>query len=129
MVRSIMGFANLSISFWGYSLETACYVLNNVPSKIVTKTPYEIWTGCRLTLSHLRILGCSIYVKYLSTDKLGPRSDKYYFVRYPKELKDIISTLLKNKNYSSVIRQFFWKKSFLMKKLIPLRLNLIKFDR
>ena len=32
MVRSTIEFVTLSISFWGYTLETACLVLNNVSS-------------------------------------------------------------------------------------------------
>ena len=55
MVRSMMGFASLSISFWGYALETAYYILNKVPSKSVAKTPYEIWTGRKPVLAHLRV--------------------------------------------------------------------------
>ncbi|KAA0051182.1 gag/pol protein [Cucumis melo var. makuwa] len=47
MVRSMMNFAQLPDSFWGYALETAIYVLNNVPSKSVSETPYELWKGCK----------------------------------------------------------------------------------
>ena len=43
MVRSIMSYANLPTSFWGYALETATHTLNRVPSKSVDKTPYELW--------------------------------------------------------------------------------------
>ena len=55
MVRSMMGFASLPISFWGYALESASYLLNRVPSKSVIKTPYEIWTGRKPMLAHLRV--------------------------------------------------------------------------
>ena len=48
MVPSMMGFASLSISFWGYALKTACFVLNNILSKSVSKILYEIWLGHRL---------------------------------------------------------------------------------
>ena len=44
MVRSMMSQSDLPISFWGYALETAAFILNRVPSKAVEKTPYEIWT-------------------------------------------------------------------------------------
>ena len=37
--------------------------------------------------SHLRIWGCLAYVKYLKTNKLESKSDKYLFVGYPKETK------------------------------------------
>ena len=46
-----------------------------------------MWIGRKLVLSHLRIWGYPTYVKYLKTDKLGPRFDKYLFVGYPKETK------------------------------------------
>ncbi|KAA0048693.1 gag/pol protein [Cucumis melo var. makuwa] len=45
MVRFMMSFAQLSDSFWGYALEIAIYILNNVPSKSVSETPYELWKG------------------------------------------------------------------------------------
>ena len=55
MVQSMMGFAGLPICFWGYALESACYILNKVPSKSVAKTPYEIWMEGKPMLSHLRV--------------------------------------------------------------------------
>ncbi|KAK4383643.1 Retrovirus-related Pol polyprotein from transposon TNT 1-94 [Sesamum angolense] len=42
MVRSIMSFTELPLSFWGYAFETAAKLLNMAPSKTVTNTPYEI---------------------------------------------------------------------------------------
>ena len=71
------------ISFWGYALESAYYILNRVPSKSVAKTPYEIWMGRKPVLAYLRVWGCPAYVKRLLTDKLGPRSDKCLFIGYP----------------------------------------------
>ena len=45
MVRSMMSQSDLPISFWGYAIETAIFLLNRVPLKAVEKTPYEIWNG------------------------------------------------------------------------------------
>ena len=87
MVRSMMSQVDLPISFWGHALETAAFTLNRVPSKSVQKTPYEIWTGKRPSLSFMKIWGSEAYVKRLASDKLGPKSDKCYFVGYPKETK------------------------------------------
>ena len=87
MVRSMMSQADLPISFWGYALETAMFTLNRVPIKSVEKTPYEIWTGKRPRLSFLNIWGCEAYVKRLMSDKLTPKSDKCFFVGYPRETK------------------------------------------
>ncbi|KAA0039045.1 gag/pol protein [Cucumis melo var. makuwa] len=55
MVRSMMSYAQLPSSFWGYAVETAVHILNNVSSKSVSKTPFELWRGRKPSLSHFRI--------------------------------------------------------------------------
>ena len=62
MVRSMMAQANLPISFWGDALLSAAYILNRVPSKSVTSTPYELWIGRKPVLDHLRLWGLAGYV-------------------------------------------------------------------
>ncbi|VFQ87889.1 unnamed protein product, partial [Cuscuta campestris] len=75
-------------SFWGYALSTAIYTLNQVPTKAVEGTPYQLWTGKCPVLSHLKIWGCEAYVKRLMTNgKLDAKSDKCFFVGYPKETR------------------------------------------
>ena len=78
---------SILISFWGYALETAAFLLNRIPSKSVQKTPYEIWTRKPPSLSFLKILGYESYVKRHISNKLAPKSDKCLFVEYPKETK------------------------------------------
>ena len=62
MVRSMMSYASLPVSFWGYALETAQYLLNLVPSKAISTTPKELWTGRNPILGHVRILGSPAHV-------------------------------------------------------------------
>jgi hypothetical protein len=50
-------------------------------------TPYEIWTGKHPRLSFLKVWECDAYVKRLMSDKLTPKSDKIFFVGYPRETK------------------------------------------
>ncbi|GJZ23907.1 retrotransposon protein, putative, ty1-copia subclass [Tanacetum coccineum] len=45
MVRSMMIRTTLPIGFWGYALETVAHILNLVPAKKVSKTPFEMWKG------------------------------------------------------------------------------------
>ncbi|TYK16841.1 gag/pol protein [Cucumis melo var. makuwa] len=45
MVRSMMSYAHLPNSFWGYAVQTAVYILNCVPSKSVSETPLKLWNG------------------------------------------------------------------------------------
>ncbi|KAI5335212.1 hypothetical protein L3X38_025345 [Prunus dulcis] len=55
IVRSMMSYTDLPISFWGYALLTAVYLLNRVPSKSISKTPYELWFGKKPRLNHVKI--------------------------------------------------------------------------
>ena len=51
-----MGFhAKLPKSFWGEAVNTAAYVINLSPSTAIGfKTPYEMWTGHKPSLYHLK---------------------------------------------------------------------------
>ena len=112
MVRFMMGLASLSIFFWRYVLESTCYVLNKILSKSVNKIPYQIWTGHKSVLSHLRIWGCPTYIKYLITDKLRPRSDKYLFIGYPKETKRYYFYLTNEQKVFVSLKAVFLGKKF-----------------
>jgi hypothetical protein len=92
MVRSMMAQASLPVSFWGDALLTAAYLLNRVPSKSVELTPYELWTGRKPDLRHLRPWGSAAYVHFTSHPhgKLGPRAKKCIFLRYPKGSKGYV---------------------------------------
>ncbi|KAL0434418.1 UNVERIFIED_CONTAM: hypothetical protein Slati_2776100 [Sesamum latifolium] len=80
MVRSMMSFTELPLSFWGYTLERAAKLLNMAPSKTVTQTPYQIWHGKPTSYKYLRVWGSPAYVKRLVGDKLDSRSSLYRFV-------------------------------------------------
>jgi hypothetical protein len=41
MVRSMLSYSTLPISLWMDALKTVVYILNRVPSKSVSKTPYK----------------------------------------------------------------------------------------
>ncbi|KAL8478883.1 hypothetical protein ACS0TY_030680 [Phlomoides rotata] len=71
----------------GYTLETTAYILNLVLSKLVPKTPSELWTGRKPSLRHIRIWGCPSYVLDKEADKLDPRSELRLFVGYPRGTK------------------------------------------
>ena len=109
----MMNFASLSISFWKYALKLACYLLNRVSSKSVIKTSYEIWTGRKPVLSHLRVWGCLPYVKWLVTNKLGPRPDKCTFIWYLKEIKRYFFYHADEQKVFVSLKAIFLEKEFL----------------
>jgi transposase InsO family protein len=55
MVRSMMSYSTLPLSLWMEAMKIAIHILNRVPSKLVPKTPYELWTGKVPSLNHLRV--------------------------------------------------------------------------
>ena len=42
IVRPMMSYASLLVSFWGYALETSQYLLNLILSKVISTTPKEL---------------------------------------------------------------------------------------
>ena len=63
----------------------AFYILNRVPSKSVSTTPYEIWHGNAPSFKHVKIWGCLAFIKKLKSNKLDAKSIKGRFVGYPKD--------------------------------------------
>ena len=53
IVRSMMSLTDLSLSFWGYTLETATFTLNREPSKSVETTHYGtmVWQETKVVVS------------------------------------------------------------------------------
>ena len=84
MVRSMMSYSTLPISFWGYALNTAMYLLNLVPSKSIPNTPVELWNGRKPSMRHLHIWGCPAHVLKGKSDELQSKTEVVFFVGYPK---------------------------------------------
>ena len=74
MVRFMMTLTNFPLSFWGYALETATFMLNRAPSKSVETTPYEQWFSKKPKRLFLKVWGYDAYVKKFQPDKLEPKS-------------------------------------------------------
>ncbi|WVY90570.1 hypothetical protein V8G54_036084 [Vigna mungo] len=89
MVRSMLSHSNIPLSLWMYSLKTALYLVNRVPSKAVSKTPYELWTGRKPSLRHLHVWGCPAEVRLYNPHekKLDARTISGYFIGYPEKSK------------------------------------------
>ena len=87
MVRSMMSYARLPVSFWGHALLSANYLLDVLPSKSVPTTPYELWNGRKPNLEHLRVWGCPAHVLEKDPTKLESRTEVCVFIGYPRGTK------------------------------------------
>ncbi|MGG6712807.1 UNVERIFIED_CONTAM: transposase family protein, partial [Salmonella enterica subsp. enterica serovar Weltevreden] len=63
MVNSMLSYFGLSKGFWGEAMLTTCYLLNRIPNKRNSITPYELWFKKKLNLNYLRIWGCRAVVR------------------------------------------------------------------
>ena len=86
MTRTMILSSNLSQGYWAEAVSTACYILNRaILRPIIGKTPYELFKGRTLNISHLVVFGCQCFVlnkeKY-NLGKFDPRSVEGIFLGY-----------------------------------------------
>jgi transposase InsO family protein len=89
MVRSMLSYSTLPISLWMEALKTVVHILNQVPSKSMSKTTYGMWTGRKLTLNYLHVWGCPAEARIFnpSIGKLDLKTVSYHFIVYPDKSK------------------------------------------
>ncbi|KAL8107155.1 hypothetical protein AgCh_023817 [Apium graveolens] len=74
---------NLHVYLWGEAVRYSIYVLNGVPTRSLNgQTPYEAWNGDKLDLTHLKVFGCTAFVKIplKNVKKLDNRSEKMVYL-------------------------------------------------
>jgi len=84
IVRSMICHSTLLESLWGEALKTATYILNRVPTKAATKTPYELWIGRKPSLKHFHVWGCPAEARPYKPNekKLDSGTVSSYFIGY-----------------------------------------------
>ncbi|KAM2703648.1 hypothetical protein EV2_005216 [Malus domestica] len=89
MVRSMMSRSKLPGFLWGEALKTANHILNRVPSKAVSTTPYELWHGRVPSFTYFHVWGCKAEAKLYNPNerKLDSRTQSCYFIGYPEKSK------------------------------------------
>ena len=89
MVRSMISRTQLPTFLWTHALKTAVHILNKVPSKSVSKTPFELWKGWKPNLRYLRVWGCPAEARIYNPHekKLDPRTLSCHFIGYPEKSK------------------------------------------
>lgn len=82
--------AGLEKRFWAEAAHTAVYLLNRtVTTTLNYKTPFEMWTGRRPDVSHLRVFGSTIMVHVPKQKRLkwDRKSEKCILVGYSNDVK------------------------------------------
>ena len=55
--RSMIINSDLPLSLWNKAIKIIVYILNKVPTKMVSKTPFEVWKGWKPSLGHVHMWG------------------------------------------------------------------------
>lgn len=89
MAVCMLADADMEKLYWEEAIMTATYLQNKIPSRVVSKTPYELWTNHKPNISHLKVFGCEAYVQIPAAKrfKLDQKSVKLTFVGYSEKHK------------------------------------------
>lgn len=81
--------SKLSKSLWTETLKMVVYILNRIPTKVISKTPIELWKGRKLSLQHIHIWKCPLEAKIYNPreKKLDSRNKNGYFIGYAERSK------------------------------------------
>jgi hypothetical protein len=83
--RSMLSHSKLPKEFWGDAVLNAIYIRNRcLTTSDKKKSPYELWTGNKPDIGHIRVFGCDAYMHIKDTDrtKLDFKSVKCILLGY-----------------------------------------------
>lgn len=88
--RCLLFDANLDTKFWAEAVNTSVYLRNrSVVSGLKDQTPYEVWTGQKPNLSHLRVFGSTVmtHVPKERRTKWDKKAKQLILVGYAEDVK------------------------------------------
>ena len=89
MVRTMLSSSKIPKFLWIVALKTVAHILNRVPSKAVSKTPFKLFKGWKPSLRHMHVWGCPSEVRIYNPQekKLDPKTISGYLVGYAEKSK------------------------------------------
>jgi hypothetical protein len=90
MANCMLQSKGLSLCFWAEAINCANYIVNHTPTKALKNiTPKEAWSSIKPDVSHFRVFGSEAWahIPDAKHKALEPKSEKYIFVGYSKDVK------------------------------------------
>jgi len=84
MTRALYFNTGHSPDKWCYAAETAADVYRFTLHSATNMSPYEAWYGVKPNINHLRVWGCTVYVRVPSPTKSESRVQQGYFMEFTK---------------------------------------------
>ena len=84
-MRSMLSHSGLPKIFWGDAVLYAIHIRNRCLASVDdSRSPYELWTGKKPDLSHIRVFGCDAYMHVKDSDrkKLDDKSIECVMIGY-----------------------------------------------
>lgn len=121
IARALRFQANLPLQFWGESVQTACYLINRLPTPLLShKSPYELLHKSPPIYSNLRVFGCLCYTTNLTpNNKFDYRARRCIFIGYPHGQKGYRVYDLEGKVFFTSRDVTFHEHIFPLNKLSP----------
>ncbi|GMJ01569.1 hypothetical protein HRI_003826100 [Hibiscus trionum] len=101
VARALKFHSNVPTKFWGYCVNTACYLINYLPSAVLKwKCPFEVLYNRLPDFSRLRVFGCLAYATTPNySDKFAPKAVVSVFMGYSLSQKGYILFSLESKAF------------------------------
>lgn len=120
VARAIRFQANLPLNFWGECILTAAYLINKIPTPLLSnRSPHELLLQSKPNYSAFRVFGCLCFAR--NTDrarhKFDPRAKPGVFVGYPYAQKGYRVYDLASKQIYPSGMSFFFRPPFHLKML------------
>lgn len=89
VARALYFQAQVPLKFWGESILTAAYIINRLPTLVLSKrSPHEVLYHTPRSYRHFRVFGCLCYsTQTNSLHKFDARARRCIFVGYPASQK------------------------------------------
>ena len=87
--RSMLHARDMGREYWAEAVCTAAYVRNRSPSKVLSVTPVEMWSGVKPSVEHLRVFGCKAFMHVSREDrsKFDAKALECIFLGYADDAK------------------------------------------
>ena len=86
--------ASLPNTYWSFAVNYATYVINWTPTRTLKEpiTPFEAYTGNKLSVAHLRIFGCKgyVHVPHEKRQKLDKKTLECTYLGYSEHKRAFI---------------------------------------